>query len=860
MKIESSAPLDNIDPLAQYRFPEGSFDEMCLPAGQLRPHWEYLARSLQAMGPAELMRRSRDARHQLRDNGVTYNAYGDPQGQDRAWELDPIPLLITSEEWRSIEQGLVQRAELLRLLLADLYGPQTVLQKGILPPELIYSHPGFLRPCHPMKAPHDRYQLPLYTADLARMPDGSLSVIGDRSQTSPGAGYALENRIVLSRVLPSLFRDSQVHRLALYFRTLRTTLMNMAWRDSDNTRIVVLSAGSRSETYFEHAYLAKYLGYTLVEGADLTVRDGRVWLKSLDGLQPVDVILRCVDDAYCDPLELRPNSFSGVAGLLQAARLRNVAIANPLGSGVLENSALKVFMPALAQYFMGEDLLLRSPQTYWCGFKQAREHVLAHLHRLVIKSTVRIPGAATIYGHLLGKKELNALRQRICAQPYRYVGQEAVPPATIPVFAGGALEPRQMILRSFLVATAEDYMVMPGGLTRVSTGPEAPIEPVQSGGISKDTWVLASEPEKRLTLVQREPAPGFVIRQGELSSRVAENLFWLGRYAERSESIIRLLRAIFLQLLEPDDDTSQLQNRTCLYSLLRAATYLTETYPGFVDNEALLADPSDELLSIFLDKSRAGSLASNLNALLYAARTVRDRISPDIWRVFNEIDEGLQLQTQPNFTGSHRETLNSALDALNDLLTAFAAFSGLAMDSMIHGQGWKFLMIGRRLERAQQLLPLLRTTLAGVTEDDGMLLERLLNICDSLMTYRSRYRTQVQVQATLELLLQDESNPRALSYQLKHIHDDIRDLPRQDQALGYKIPEQRLALEALSQVRLADTTELIQIDENLRPHLHQLLMRLSDLLPRLSNALNSSYFSHAEQPQQLIRFGTEGRR
>ena len=391
MKIGSSAPLDSIDPLAQYRFPEGSFDEMCLPAGQLRPHWEYLARSLQAMGPAELMRRSQDARHQLRDNGVTYNAYGDPQGQDRAWELDPIPLLITSEEWRSIEQGLVQRAELLRLLLADLYGSETVLQKGILPPELIYSHSGFLRPCYSMQAPHGRYQLPLYTADLARMPDGSLCVIGDRSQTSPGAGYALENRIVLSRVLPSLFRDSQVHRLALYFRTLRTTLMNIAWRDSDNTRIVVLSAGSRSETYFEHAYLAKYLGYTLVEGADLTVRDGRVWLKSLDGLQPVDVILRCVEDAYCDPLELRSNSFAGVAGLLQAARLRNVAIANPLGSGVLENSALKVFMPALAQHFLGEDLLLRSPQTYWCGFKQAREHVLAHLHRLVIKPTVRVP-------------------------------------------------------------------------------------------------------------------------------------------------------------------------------------------------------------------------------------------------------------------------------------------------------------------------------------------------------------------------------------------------------------------------------------------------------------------------------------
>ena len=404
---------------------------------------------------------------------------------------------------------------------------------------------------------------------------------------------------------------------------------------------------------------------------------------------------------------------------------------------------------------------------------------------------------------------------------------------------------------------------MPGGLTRVATGPEVPVEPVQSGGISKDTWVLASEPERQLTLVQREQVSSFNVGQGELPSRVAENLYWLGRYAERSESVIRLLRAVFLHLLEANDDESLPQQRACLYSLLRAVTHITETYPGFIGDgaEERLADPGDELMSIFLDRQRGGSLAFNLNGLLYAARSVRDRISPDIWRVFNEIDEGLQqLQAKSRFSGPQSQILNSALDTLNDLLTTFAAFSGLAIDSMIHGQGWKFLMIGRRLERAQQQIPLVRTTMGNAMGDEGMVLERLLYICDSLMTYRSRYRTNVQVQPTLELLLQDESNPRALSYQLKHLHDDIRDLPRQDRALGYKILEQRLALEALSQVRLADSAELAEIDDGLRPHLDQLLVRLSRLLPQLSDALTNSYFSHAEQPQQLVRFGAEGRR
>lgn len=861
----STVPLvESVDPFA-YRPLTTALDEMSTGTGEVRPHWQYFMQALTTLGPVELQRRCQEARRLLRDNGVTYSLNGDPQGQDRPWELDPVPLLIASDEWRSIERGLMQRAELLKQVLADLYGRRESLKKGLLPPEMIYAHPGFLRACHGTEPPGDRCHLPLYAVDLARGPDGAFYVVGDRTQAPPGAGYALENRIVLSRVLPSLFRDSHVHRVAAYFRTLRNTLTQLAWRDSDSTRVVVLSSGALSETYFEHAYLAKYLGYTLVEGADLTVRDGRVWLKTLDGLQPVDVILRCVDDAWCDPLELRPDSLRGVAGLLQAARLKQVAIANPLGVGVLENPAMKQFLPALARHFLGEELLLKSPPTYWCGFRKEREYVLANLHRLVIKTTARIPGTMPLYGRLLDDRALAALRARILAQPYQYVGQEELPSATIPVFADNALEPRRMILRSFLVASGGDYTVMPGGLTRVATALDAPIEPVQSGGISKDTWVLASEPEQHVTLVRQEQLNLLAGGQGELPSRVAEGLYWLGRYAERSESIIRLLRTVFLHLLEPDDDIGREQERACRNGLLRAVTALTESYPGFIGDgsKARLAQPDEELLAIFLDRSRSGSLASNLNGLLYAARSVRDRISPDIWRVFNEIDDSLtSLQakraaaTPINLQG---DTLNSALEVLNTLLTTFAAFTGLALDSMIHGQGWKFLMLGRRLERAQQTGALLRTVLSACTDGDSLLLERLLVVCDSLMTYRSRYRTQVHVEPLLDLLLQDETNPRSLSYQLKHLHDDIRMLPRQSKVLGYKIPEQRLALQALSAVRLADTQELAIVQRGERPQLTQLLAQLVQVLPKLSDAITNSYFSHAEQPQQLVRFGAEGK-
>lgn len=844
-----------------YQPDSSGYDELLDEKGQRRSHWEYFAGALDRLGIDGMALRSQEARRLLRDSGVTLPMHGDQALNQRPWELDPIPLLVGSNDWANIERGLMQRAELHRLLLNDFYGPRESLRKGLLPLEALYSHPGFLRPCHGIDALQGQHSLPLYAADLARAPDGEFVVLGDRCQAPPGAGFALQNRVVLSRVMPSLYRDAHVHRVAMYFRTLRQTLLDMAPTERDNTRVVVLTPGPGSATFFEHVYLARYLGYTLVQGGDLLVRDNQVWLRSLDGLQAVDVILRFINDNWCDPLELRPESILGVTGLLQAVRAGRVAIANPIGSGALENVAFKGYLPGLAKYFLGEELLLRSPETWWCGDARNRQHVLDQLDHLVIKQVVRVPAVDPIFPDLLSNAEKEALRQRIVAQPYQYVGQERIQPSTLPTFQHQRLKPASFVLRGFLVSSGDDYTVMPGGLARAAQGPAISMDPGSELGISKDIWVLASEPERQITLRQDEPDYRAFDSLGELPSRVAENLYWLGRYAERSESIIRLLRIVFLHLLEPDDDPD---NETYLTRLLQAVTHLTETYPGFVGTGAdrLLAEPSEELLSVFLDQERAGSLAYNLTSLLQAAGSVRDRISPDIWRVFNEIETGLQrLRSQrdhPSPFHGQDANLGRALDTLNQLITAFAAFTGLAIDSMTHGQGWLFLMLGRRLERAQQTLPLLQATLGHPAPYESPLLERLLAICDSLMTYRSRYHTHAQALPILDLLLQDETNPRALCYQLKNLHDDLRKLPHKDRSLGYKIPEQHLALQALSLTRLADTRQLVLIHEGQREELQQLLSQLSTLLPQLSDALTNSYFSHTDQPMSLTGFKAQG--
>jgi len=842
MSIEAIRAPHHIPLSEKYPVPLGLYDEMYSSAGTIRPHWEYLIRSLETLGTQELALREQKTQRLLREDGVTYNVYDDPQGRARFWALDLIPLLLISQEWSIIERGLIQRAELLNLILADLYGPRALIAKGLLPPELIYTHPGFLRPCYNVR-PSEGCYLPLYAADVARASDGSMWVIGDRTQAPSGAGYALENRIVLSRVWPSLYRDSHVHRVALFFRAMRATLSALAPRHRDNPRIVLLTPGPGNETYFEHAYLANYLGFSLVQGNDLTVRDNRVWLKTIDGGHPIDVIVRRVDDTFCDPLELRKDSVLGTPGLLQAARLGQVAIANPLGSGVLENPALMAFLPRLARQLLGEDLRLPSVATWWCGGERECAYVLANLHRLVVKPIFPHPSTATVFGANLSTVEQQALADQVRARPHLFVGQEQVALSTTPVLSGAGLQPRPSVLRSFLVARDESYVVMPGGLTRVAPNLATSIVSNQRGGISKDTWILASEPEKEVSLLASSVDSIRVTRtNSDTPSRVADNLFWLGRYAERAEGSARLLRTVVLRLLEsplPRQDA-------CLIQLLRIVTHLTVTYPGFVEEGAdeRLAAPEQELLEVMGSNQRTGNLHFTVHALTLAARSVRDYLSDDSWRVLNNLQYEL---------GQPRH-LSEALVGLEQLLFGLAAFTGMSTERMSRGYGWRFLDIGRRLERALLSSSLLRAVGVPVSESAGSLWEALLAITDSLVTYRRRYRSQIEAGAVCDLLLLDESSPRSIAYQLVRLQKQVVGLPRKNVS-SHRDVEERLLLEALTAVRLAEIERLVQVAEGraMCDTLDQLLARLGYLLRALSDAISRSYFSQTDLPQPLVQ-------
>jgi len=836
-----------------YAPPGGAYDELCVAPGTPRTHWAGVMDSLESLGRDGLLARAAEARRLLRDNGVTYNVYSDPQGMERPWPLDPLPMLMDSGEWAGIETGLTQRAELLNLLLKDLYGPRTLIRQGILPPELVFGQQGFLHACDGLPLPD--HALTLYASDLARDPDGQLWVLGDRTQVPSGAGYAMENRVVLSRVFPSLYRDAGVHRLTGFFQALRTRLTALSPRRGEEPRVVLLSPGPLNETWFEHVYLAGYLGYTLVQGEDLVVSGGRVWLRSLGGQEPVDVILRRVDDAFCDPLELNQNSRLGVPGLLEAVRRGRVAVANPLGSGLLESPALAAYMPAIGRYFLGQEPQLPTVSTWWCGDKLGRDHVLSQLDRLVVRSVDRSEAAGRpVFGALLSRAEREALRTRIQAHPERYVGQEQINLSTVPVLSEeGGLEARHGAVRAFLCARQDDYVVMPGGLTRVAGRDGGMVVSNQEGGLSKDTWVLASEPEPIAGPIFSEGlAEGSVLgMQASLPSRVAENMFWLGRYAERAEATLRLLR-VTLKRRRLAQELPAAHEDAALHTLLRALTHMTTCYPGFVGQGALdrLASPEAELCALITDAQLPGSLRFTLNALFQSAYALRDRVSGDSWRVLSALREqtrGLNCPPQGD-----PEQLREPMD---EVVTRLLALAGLAQESTLRQTGWVFLDAGRRLERALLMVSQLRATLVARHEPvaEGLLLESLLAWGESLAAYRTGHRNPPEPRRVLDLLMLEPSNPRSLMFQLERLEEHVQALPDQP-ASGRLSPVGRPLLEAITALRLAEARSLCQLDEGsgVRAALDQLLSRQGYLLGQAADALLAQYFAfaHSQQPLQ----------
>ncbi|MBG7004640.1 circularly permuted type 2 ATP-grasp protein [Pseudomonas aeruginosa] len=814
-----------------------AYHELLDRQGGVRPHWQRLFRQLERSGPAQLRQRQALVERQIQENGVTYNVYADPKGTDRPWELDLLPNLLSAAEWQPLAAGVAQRARLLNALLADLYGEQRLLAEGLLPSELVYGHPNFLWPAVGIQPPGGIF-LHSYAVDLVRDADGRWQVLADRTQAPSGAGYALENRQIVSRALPELYRDLRVQYLAGYFRTLQETLASQAASDGETPLVVLLTPGRFNETYFEHLYLARQLGFPLVEGHDLTVRDATLYLKTLGGLKRVHAVLRRLDDDFCDPLELRNDSALGIPGLLEAVRQGRVLMANALGSGVLESPGLLGFLPAASRRLLGEELSLPSVATRWCGEPQALDAISAELPGLVIKPAFPGQRFEPLFGHALDAAGRAALDERLREQPQAYVAQRRAQLSRAPVWrddgADGALQARAIGMRVFAVAASDGrYWVMPGGLTRVASAADAEVVSMQRGGASKDTWVLAERPVGGEPLRPRSLGVRDLVREDPyLPSRVVENLFWFGRYAERCDDHARLLRVVLSRYVDADGDDEA----------LRSALALAADIGLLPDAPAAL---ERRLLRALLDEHWAASLCANLRRLHGAAAQVRGRLSGENWLAL------LALQRDALALDPARTDLGEALDFLDRLLMSLAALSGFALDDMTRDDGWRFLMIGRRIERVRFFAESIAAFLDAGTAWDPGALDGLLELGNSGITYRSRYLASPQLIPVLDLLLLHEQNPHSLRFQLQalersleHLHQEFG-APRERElkALGERLRGFDLATLESPLFGAAGLDEVLA-------GLARLLREIAGSAGQVSDRLGLRHFAHVDDVSQ----------
>jgi len=816
--------------LDSYRVPGGHFDELLGAGRALRPHWLGFVREAGDLSAEQLSRTEARIARQIHENGVTYNVYAATDGSARPWALDALPLIIPAAEWERLATGLRQRAILLNAMAADCYGEQRLLHGGLIPPALVFAAPGFQRPCHGVSPPAGVF-LHHVAFDLARGPDGEWRVVGTRAQAPSGAGYTLENRLIVSRLYPDAFRALRVDVLARFFQGLRETLLLGAPSGSDAPHVVLLTPGPYNETYFEHAYLARHLGFTLVEGGDLTVRDDRVYLKTLKGLDRVHVILRRLDDDFCDPLELRADSTLGVPGLAQSWRAGHVLIANALGASALESPALLGFLPAVSERVLGQPLLVPSVATWWCGEEAARSDALPRIDRMVLKPAFADLRMEPVFMDDLGEDARAEWRRRLLASPERYVLQEYLPLSHAPVWRGNRLESRAVMLRVFLASDGRgDYQVMPGALARVAGG-DRHLVSGQRGGSSKDTWALSEAPVDAASLpAGRLHIEDTAQRRHAVSSRAGENLFWLGRYAERSENCARLLRAVLSRLPDREAFPAALRGpvtRACRrQGLLRAASAESPIAPTRLERE---------LIDGLFDRRRTFSLAFNIESTMRVAANVRARLSTDTWRLVNQIPRGFSRPPRP------ANRLAETLELIDRTIVRLAAVGGLETERMIRDEGWRFVSLGRCIERLLFVTATVAEVVASEDAAEPALLEWLLDLSDNTLIYRARHTHQPEWPPTADLLLFDRHNPRSLAYQLGKLGKHVRLLPASGLA---ELIREIQVLRASCRMPAARGGGLPDDPGAL----DGLLRDCEGLALRLSEAITLRYFSHVYEP------------
>jgi uncharacterized circularly permuted ATP-grasp superfamily protein/uncharacterized alpha-E superfamily protein len=814
----ADVPLDRM--LAGYKPLPGIFDEMMDAGGGVRPHWRPFLSMLAKLGGDEIHRRHAVADRHLRESGVFYRVYEDPAGVERSWPLSYLPLLIAASEWEELKAGLVQRAQLLEAVLEDVYGPAELIRAGRLPATLVAGNPEFLRPlvgAVPAGGAHLRF----CAVDLGRSVEGEWWVLSDRTQAPSGAGYALENRLALARAFPDIYRTLHVERLAQFFQALQAELTSL--NRQDDSRVCLLTPGPMNETYFEHAYLARYLGFLLVEGSDLTVRDDGVFVRTVSGVKRTEVILRRLDADFVDPLELNTQSRLGVPGLVQAVRDRKIVIANALGAGLVESPTLLAFLPALAPTVVGGKLGIPNVATWWLGRPDLAEAIVGKLDQMVIApafSGANEPHGLGqgVIGSTLDPERRQRILDAIAIRSVDYVAQEAVTLSTMPVWRDGHLEPRPFILRLFLAKAGDGWTVMPGGFVRIAANVDTRAVNLQHGASSADAWVLSDKPVVETTLL---PSPERItIRRaaGLLPSRAADNLFWVGRYVERAEATLRLVRALIHRVTEHDEAAAPI--------IARITDLLASWSAG--PNDIPHAKAMLIARAAFIRGAFDGSLPHLAAAARSAASVIRDRFSPDAWRALNRLVATINVPLPPGPSES------AMLERVEAALRVISSFSGLAQENMSQLAGWRFLELGRRIERALATCRFIRQFGDDYAPEGA--LDVLLELADSQITYRQRYVMIAARAPVIDLVMLDPNNPRSVAYQLDRIEHHLSELPSH-QGDGRLSPPEIIAVSLAAGLRTADATKIDDAQ----------IAAIEDKLMSLSDEIAAFYLTHNDR-------------
>ena len=795
----------------------GHFDELRDATGKLRPAWQTFFDYLGESGIQDLRSNAETVSRLIQQNGVTYNVFADDQDQSRPWSLNPLPMLIGPAEWRTIRASLSQRAKLLNAILQDTYSDQSLIREGYLPAALVLGNPGYLRSMQGVEPPGGVY-LHVVAFDIARGPDGRWWVIGQRTQSPSGLGYTLENRLVVSRLFPEAYREMRVQHVATSYRRLLDSLRACAPAIAQGSpRFALLTPGPYSETYFEHAYLARYLGVPLVEGADLTVRDDRLFLKTMNGLQPIHGLLRRLDDDFCDPLELRSDSSLGIPGLLQAVRAGNVVMANALGTSFLESPAVMGFLPAISEHLLGQPLKMPSLNTWWCGESAAWQDISPDLHTQVIKPTFATSARMNFQpaiGSLLNGEELQKWRDRIDLQPDIYTTQSYLPFSQAPTWQDSRIAPRTAMMRVFAIASPDgEWDLLAGGMTRIATV-DPHIVSMQSGGSTLDTWVMTDDPVDTYTMLpSREKLPRWNHSQELVSSRSAEHLFWLGRYTERCEQMVRLAKEALVLVSTNQQDSLPALN-DAIGSLAQTHGLIPAGTPGLTRSAAVFGRT---LVRHLAQKGNQG-FTDHLDLLEHALKAVRDRLPAE----HAEITQGMKAMLQAGQTPQalepaarargrrgarqHERSAIDTLELLDQIGVQMVALVGFQSDRMTRDLGWHMLTAGRLIERLISLSAILTAffNYAAVYTPRGF--ETILVLFDSSITYRTRYQRHQDIPALLDLIVTDETTPRAFSCILQELAREVGHLPNGDALLsGMPVfdPQEESMLRQVEAVRLA---------------------------------------------------------